>query len=53
MYLRQDSGLMNVAYFKFDFDSITGKLNANRPVPFRLSPNISDFVTDTGELSIN
>ena len=31
----QDSGLMNVAYYKFDVDDTTGELDSNRPVPFR------------------
>ena len=26
----------------------TGDLNANRPVPFRLTPNIAEFLTSTG-----
>lgn len=25
MYIHQDTGLMNVAYFRFDVDDITGK----------------------------
>ncbi|KAM7282657.1 putative transformation/transcription domain-associated protein [Ixodes scapularis] len=48
MYLHQDSGLMNLSYFKFDVDDITGDLDANRPVPFRLTPNISEFITSIG-----
>ena len=28
--------------------SISGELDANRPVPFRLTPNIADFLTATG-----
>jgi hypothetical protein len=31
----QDSGLLNVSYYKFDVDDTTGELEANRPVPFR------------------
>ncbi|XP_071454988.1 transformation/transcription domain-associated protein [Hetaerina americana] len=48
MYIHQDSGLINVSYFKFDVDDGTGELDANRPVPFRLTPNIFDFVTTVG-----
>ncbi|XP_064456550.1 transformation/transcription domain-associated protein-like isoform X2 [Ornithodoros turicata] len=48
MYLHQDSGLMNLSYFKFDVDDVTGELDANRPVPFRLTPNLSEFITPVG-----
>ncbi|XP_058799221.1 transformation/transcription domain-associated protein [Phymastichus coffea] len=48
MYVHQDSGLINIAYFKFDVDDTTGELDANRPVPFRLTPNIFEFLTSTG-----
>ncbi|CAK9833498.1 Transformation/transcription domain-associated protein [Anthophora retusa] len=48
MYVHQDSGLINVAYFKFDVDDTSGELDANRPVPFRLTPNILEFLTSTG-----
>jgi transformation/transcription domain-associated protein len=48
IYVHQDSGLMNVAYFKFDVDDLTGELHANRPVPFRLTHNISEFITAMG-----
>ncbi|XP_077513657.1 transcription-associated protein Nipped-A isoform X4 [Amblyomma americanum] len=48
MYLHQDSGLMNFSYFKFDVDDISGDLDANRPVPFRLTPNLSEFMTSIG-----
>lgn len=49
MYVHQDSGLINVAYFKFDVDDTSGELDANRPVPFRLTPNILEFLTNTGK----
>lgn len=49
MYVHQDSGLINIAYFKFDIDDISGELDANRPVPFRLTPNIFEFVTTIGQ----
>ncbi|XP_066597811.1 transformation/transcription domain-associated protein isoform X1 [Prorops nasuta] len=48
MYVHQDSGLINIAYFKFDVDETSGELDANRPVPFRLTPNILEFLTNTG-----
>lgn len=48
MYVHQDSGLINIAYFKFDVDDTSGELDANRPVPFRLTPNILEFLTSTG-----
>ncbi|XP_053690427.1 transcription-associated protein 1 [Sabethes cyaneus] len=48
MYIHQDSGLMNVSYFKFDVDDITGLLDVNRPVPFRLTPNIVEFLSIIG-----
>ncbi|XP_025986851.1 transformation/transcription domain-associated protein [Solenopsis invicta] len=48
MYVHQDSGLINIAYFKFDIDDTSGELDANRPVPFRLTPNIFEFLTTIG-----
>ncbi|XP_028179424.1 transcription-associated protein 1 isoform X3 [Ostrinia furnacalis] len=48
MYVHQDSGLLNVSYFKFDVDDTTGELDGNRPVPFRLTPNISELLTSIG-----
>lgn len=48
MYLHQDSGLINISYFKFDVDDHTGELDTNRPVPFRLTPNIIEFLTCIG-----
>uniref|UniRef100_A0A0L8IF18 Non-specific serine/threonine protein kinase n=1 Tax=Octopus bimaculoides TaxID=37653 RepID=A0A0L8IF18_OCTBM len=48
MYLHQDCGFLNIAYFKFDLDDQSGELDANRPVPFRLTPNIAEFLTSTG-----
>lgn len=53
MYVHQDSGLINVAYFKFDVDDTSGELDANRPVPFRLTPNILEFLTTTGNYFID
>ncbi|XP_058058029.1 transcription-associated protein 1 isoform X2 [Anopheles bellator] len=48
IYLHQDSGLMNVSYFRFEMDDSTGLLDVNRPVPFRLTPNIAEFVSPVG-----
>jgi transformation/transcription domain-associated protein len=48
IYLHQDSGFVNISYFKFDTDDLTGELNANRPVPFRLTPNVAEFLTVIG-----
>ncbi|XP_048245320.1 transformation/transcription domain-associated protein-like isoform X4 [Haliotis rufescens] len=48
MYLHQDCGYLNISYFKFDIDDQSGDLDANRPVPFRLTPNIAEFLTMTG-----
>lgn len=48
MYLHQDSGLMNVAYFKFDVDDSTGELDITRAVPFRLTPNIVEYLSAIG-----
>lgn len=47
-YQTQDTGKLNVAYFRFDINDATGDLDANRPVPFRLTPNISEFLTTIG-----
>eukprot|EP00094_Tigriopus_californicus_P003836 TCALIF_03692-PA protein Name:"Similar to TRRAP Transformation/transcription domain-associated protein (Homo sapiens)" AED:0.01 eAED:0.01 QI:3/1/1/1/1/1/3/160/3083 len=48
MYIHQDSGLVNISYFKFDVDDVNGDLDSNRPVPFRLTPNIYEFLTEIG-----
>ncbi|XP_027217728.2 transformation/transcription domain-associated protein isoform X2 [Penaeus vannamei] len=48
MYIHQDSGLINVAYFKFNIDDAKGELDGNRPVPFRLTPNLAELVTSIG-----
>uniref|UniRef100_UPI00358FE8D5 transformation/transcription domain-associated protein-like isoform X3 n=1 Tax=Myxine glutinosa TaxID=7769 RepID=UPI00358FE8D5 len=44
----QDTGQLSVAYFRFDINDATGDLDANRPVPFRMTPNISEFLTPIG-----
>ncbi|XP_070855286.1 transcription-associated protein 1 isoform X7 [Drosophila suzukii] len=48
MYLHQDSGLMNISYFKFDLNDDKCQLNQHRPVPFRLTPNVGEFITHIG-----
>ncbi|XP_051789631.1 transformation/transcription domain-associated protein isoform X2 [Erpetoichthys calabaricus] len=48
LQIAQDTGRLNVAYFRFDINDATGDLDANRPVPFRLTPNISEFLTTIG-----
>ncbi len=48
MYVHQDSGLVNVSYFKFDVDDVSGDLDSNRPVPFRLTPNLYEFLSEVG-----
>jgi transformation/transcription domain-associated protein len=48
MYLHQDSGLINVSYMKFDLEDATGEMDASRSVPFRLTPNITEFMTSMG-----
>jgi len=48
LYIHQDSGLMNVSYYKFDLDDVTGELESNRPVPFRLTPNLTELITNVG-----
>ena len=48
LYIHQDSGLLSVAYFKFDLDDVNGELDAKRPVPFRLTPNMAEFLTMIG-----
>merc|ERR1711994_825311 len=29
-------------------DDVTGELDSNRPVPFRMTPNVAEFVTSIG-----
>jgi len=48
IYIHQDTGLINVAYFKFDVDDMSGELMAKRPVPFRLTPTLAEFITSVG-----
>ncbi|XKL66766.1 hypothetical protein PGB90_010186 [Kerria lacca] len=48
MFIHQDSGLINVSYFKFDVDDSKSELNGNRAVPFRLTPNLIELITEIG-----
>lgn len=48
MYIHQNTGQINVSFFKFDLDDSNGELRGNRPVPFRLTPNLSELITPTG-----
>ncbi|XP_011602842.1 transformation/transcription domain-associated protein isoform X1 [Takifugu rubripes] len=48
LQIAQDTGKLNVSYFRFDINDASGELDANRPVPFRLTPNISEFLTTIG-----
>ena len=48
MYIHQDSGLVAVSYFKFELDDTAGELVSNRPVPFRLTPNLAELMTQIG-----
>lgn len=48
MYIHQDSGLINISYYKFDVDNATGELDSNRAVPFRLTPNIVEYLSSIG-----
>uniref|UniRef100_UPI0035902465 transformation/transcription domain-associated protein-like n=1 Tax=Myxine glutinosa TaxID=7769 RepID=UPI0035902465 len=44
----QDTGQLSVDFFRFDIDDATGDLDTIRPVPFRITPNISEFLTPIG-----
>ncbi|XP_065666832.1 transformation/transcription domain-associated protein isoform X3 [Hydra vulgaris] len=46
--IARDCGKVTFNYFRFDIDDIKGELDANRPVPFRLTPNLSEFITPVG-----
>ncbi|XP_048580263.1 transformation/transcription domain-associated protein isoform X2 [Nematostella vectensis] len=48
LQVAQDSGRLTVTYFRFEIDDSKGELDANRPVPFRLTPNMAEFVTPLG-----
>ncbi len=48
LYLHKETGLANVAYFKFEMDEIGADVMPMRPVPFRLTPNVCEFVGNLG-----
>lgn len=48
IYIHQDTGRMNVSYFKFDITDDKDDMENNRPMPFRLTPNIAEFLTSYG-----
>ena len=33
---------------QFDVDDVSGELDSNRPVPFRLTPNVYEFISEVG-----
>jgi len=46
--IARDCGNITFNNFRFDIDDTKGDLDANRPVPFRLTPNIQEFITPVG-----
>nr|XP_039255466.1 transformation/transcription domain-associated protein-like [Styela clava] len=52
LQIAQDSGHLHAAYFRFDVGDNTGELDANRSVPFRLTPNITSFISPVGVSSV-
>ncbi|KAL9966032.1 hypothetical protein ACROYT_G024040 [Oculina patagonica] len=48
LQIAQDSGRLTISYSRFEVDDSKGELDANRAVPFRLTPNIAEFVTPVG-----
>lgn len=46
--IARDCGNVTFNYFRFDIDDAKGELDANRPVPFRLTPNLSEFISPVG-----
>lgn len=48
LYVHKDTGLANVAYFKFEMDEIANEIMTMRPVPFRLTPNICELIGNIG-----
>ena len=52
LQIAQDSGHLHAAYFRFDISNASGELTSGQPVPFRLTPNIVEFVTSVGVDSV-
>ncbi|KAF7489783.1 Transformation/transcription domain-associated protein [Sarcoptes scabiei] len=48
MYIHRDSGLMNIAYYRFDFIEEKGELNSFKTIPFRITNSIQNLLTDIG-----
>lgn len=48
MYVHQDTGSINVSFYKFDQSEISEGQGVGKPVPFRLTPNLSEFITPNG-----
>lgn len=46
--IARDCGKVTFNYFRFDIKDSKGELDANRPVPFRLTPNMCEFITSIG-----
>lgn len=44
MYLHQDSGLVNIAYFKFDVDDSTGKIQQQQQKNNKNNKVVSEFL---------
>ena len=38
--------------YRFDINDNNGELHADRPVPFRLTPNIAEFMSPVGVSSV-
>ncbi len=50
-YMSQNSGVCQAIRFKFDLNESNGvvnEFNKERPVPFRLTPNLSEFISQYG-----
>ena len=43
-----DCTCISYTLFKFDVDDVSGELDSNRPVPFRLTPNVYEFISEVG-----
>ena len=46
-YLHRNNGMVTVSYFKFDYD-LKREFDISRPVSFRLTPNITEFMLRLG-----
>ncbi|OTF77711.1 Nipped-A-like protein [Euroglyphus maynei] len=48
MYIHRDSGLINIAYYRFDLNEENGELVSNQPVPFRMTHSVQNLITEIG-----